>query len=66
MAIDSHGDLLVLQTVGRIQDQPRALHIPKRQRRRLRPSLKLGTLLSRQLDPITAGPRHDNHFAPPQ
>jgi transposase len=65
MAIDAHRDLLILQALGGVEDQSRALHIPKRQRRRLRPPLELGTVLSRQLDPITAGPRHDHHFAPP-
>jgi hypothetical protein len=65
MAIDAHSNLLVGQTVSRIQDQPRPLHITKRQRRRLRPLLKLGTILSRQLDRITAGPRHEDLFAAP-
>ena len=52
MAIDAHGDLLVLQAVGGMQDQPRPLHIPKRQRRGLRPALTLGTLVSSQRDRI--------------
>ena len=65
MAIDAHGDLLVLQPVGRIQDQPRPLHIAKRLRRRLRPPLELDTFLSRQLNRITAGPGHEDHFATP-
>jgi hypothetical protein len=47
MAVDAHGDLLVPQTVGGIENQPRALHITKRQRRRLCPALKLDTLVSR-------------------
>jgi len=62
MAIDAHRDLLVLQALGGVEDQPRPLHIPKRQRRRLRSPLELGPFLSRQLDPITARPGHENHF----
>jgi hypothetical protein len=27
MTIDAHGDLLVGQTIGRVEDQPRPLHI---------------------------------------
>jgi hypothetical protein len=63
MTIDPHRDLLVGQTIGRIEDQPRPLHVPKRQCRRLRAPLKLDAFVSRQLDPKTAGPGHEHHFA---
>jgi hypothetical protein len=66
MTVHAHRDLPVLQALGGIEDQPRPLYIAKRQRRRLRPALKLTLLPGRQLDQITAAPRHNDHFAAPQ
>jgi hypothetical protein len=65
MAIDAHRDVLVLHALSGIQNQPRTLNHAKRQRRRVRPPLKLDALSSAQLDPIPAGPRHHHYFAAP-
>jgi hypothetical protein len=58
-AVQPSGDIDVLQSIGRIQDHPRALHRPKRQRDRARPPLKLDSLLGEEFDHIRAGPGHD-------
>src|SRR5215211_759350 len=52
VAIAAHRDVLVLQPLGRIEDQPGALHIPVGQRRRTSATLKLTTILIAELDPV--------------
>jgi hypothetical protein len=56
-------DLLIGQALGRVEDQPRSLHDPKRQRQRGRPTLKLNAILLAKPDPEAARPRHDSQFA---
>ena len=63
MTTAAHRDLLVGHPLGRVEDQPRPLHHPKRQRQRRRPTLKLEAILLAELDPVAARPRHDSKFA---
>jgi hypothetical protein len=53
------GDIDVLETVGGVQDHPRALDSPERQSDRGRPSLKLGSLCLGKLDHVRADPGHN-------
>ncbi len=62
VAVEPPRDLLVLQPRGRVQDQPRALHLAPGQGRRPGAPLELGTLVSAQLDHVAAGPGHDDYF----
>jgi hypothetical protein len=57
--VQPRGDIDVLQALGRVQDHPRSLHRPERQRDRTRAPLKLFPLLGGKLNPVRAGPRHD-------
>jgi len=66
MAVQARSDLDIGHLLGRIQDHPRALHIPPRRRDLARAALELVALVSAQLDHIAAGPGHDHHFAAPR
>jgi hypothetical protein len=63
--IQPGGDIDVLHPLRRVQDHPRALHHPERQRDRARPPLQLVTLILGKLNHILAGPRHDTQFCAP-
>jgi hypothetical protein len=58
MAIQPGGDLDIGHPAGRIQDHPRALHVPPRRRDLPRTALKLVALISAQLDHVAARPGH--------
>ena len=54
-----------METVGRVQDHPRALDSPERQSDRGRPPLKLGSLFLGKLNHIRAAPGHNTSFCTP-
>jgi hypothetical protein len=62
MAVQPRRDLDVRHPFGRIEDHPRALHIPPRRCHLARAPLELAALLSAQVDHIAAGPGHDDQF----
>ena len=55
-AVQPRGDVDVLHPVGRVEDHPRPLHHPERQRDRDRPPLKLNPLGFAELNRHRAGP----------
>jgi len=59
MTIAPRRDVLILHPLGRVEDQPGALHVAIGQRRRPSTTLKLATIIIAELDPVTAGARHD-------
>src|SRR5512133_952855 len=65
VTVAAHRDVLVPHPLGRVEDQPRALHVAVGPRRRARTPLKLTAILVAELDPVTARPRHDSQFATP-
>jgi hypothetical protein len=56
--VQPHRDLGIWHPVGRVEHDPRALHILKRQLLRPRPTRQLNTLLLRELDPVLGRARH--------
>jgi hypothetical protein len=65
MTAAANRDLLVGHVLGGVENQPRALHDPERQRQRRGPTLKLNAILLAELDPVAARPRHASKFAAP-
>src|SRR4051812_14933762 len=63
MTTAAHRDLLINHPTGREEDQPCALHHPKRQRQRRGTTLKLQAILLAELDPVATDPRHAISFA---
>jgi hypothetical protein len=64
-AIKPGRDLRVMQTLGRIQNDPRALHILKRQLLRPRTALQLHALLLTKHDPMVKRATHQRYITSP-
>jgi hypothetical protein len=58
-AVQPSRDIDVLHPVGRVENHPRPLHRPERQRDRARPPFELSPFLLAEFDHQSAGSRHD-------
>jgi hypothetical protein len=58
-------DLDIVETIRRVEDELRALHLPMRPRVARRAVLELGALLLAQLNPVAAPARHHPRSSAP-